>query len=237
MLNEKILDVVRYTKNFDILYIEDNIEVQDQTYKMLKSFFNDITTVNNGKEAIELFINNEFHLIITDLVMPQIDGISFIEFVRKSNKKIPILVVSAHDDKDFFLKTINSGIDGYLLKPYNLEQITSMLINIVEKYNTLNESSFIYLENDLIWDKQNNRLLKNNEPVKLTKNETKLFQLFINTNSETKTYEEIEDFIFDNCDENTKKIRNLLSRLKSKLGHELFETLYSYGYCIKYKKD
>jgi DNA-binding response OmpR family regulator len=233
MLNEKILDVVRYTKNFDILYIEDNIEVQDQTYKMLKSFFNDITTANNGKKAIELFINNEFHLIITDLVMPQIDGIAFIEFVRKSNKKIPILVVSAHDNKDFFLKTINSGIDGYLLKPYNLEQITSSLINIVERYKTLEDKNLISLENNLIWDKQNNRLLKNNEPVKLTKNETKLFQLFINTNSETKTYEEIEDFIFDNCDENTKKIRNLLSRLKSKLGHELLETLYSYGYCIK----
>ncbi len=237
MLDEKIVGILKYTKKFSVLYVEDNLEVQEQTYKMFKSFFNSITTANNGKEAINLFVNKSYDLIITDLVMPQIDGISFIEFVRKSNRTIPILVLSAHDNKEFFLKTINSGIDGYILKPYNLEQITSILTKIVDKYYTNNdEENLIYLENDLIWDKMNNRLVKNDKPIKLTKNETKLLQLFINTNSETKTYEEIEDYIFDDCDDNTKKIRNLLSRLKTKLDYELFETLYSYGYSLKYKK-
>ena len=86
MFSEDIVEIIKYTKNFSVLYVEDNLEVQEQTHKMLQSFFNKITIANNGQEAIELFINNKYDLIITDLMMPQVDGLSLIDFIRKSKK-------------------------------------------------------------------------------------------------------------------------------------------------------
>lgn len=234
----RLHDLIKHTKNLNVLYVEDNIEVQTQTVKMLKSFFNSICIADNGKIGLELFLdNNSYHIIITDIKMPVIDGLSLIETVRKTDKKIPIIVLSAHDDKEYFLKTINAGIDGYILKPYNLAQITETLTKIIEKYdfeNILKE--IIELDFGFSWNRNINQLLKDKQLIKLSKNETKLFQLFINNNDLTKSYREIETFVFDCYENDMKKIRNLMSRLKLKLDYDLFETIYSHGYSLKYKQ-
>lgn len=238
MNSEQLTYLIKYTKPLNLLYIEDNSIVKEQTLKMLKSFFTDIDVASNGKEAFDLFIenNSKYKLIITDIKMPILDGISFIELVRKSNKKIPIVVFSAHDDKEYFLKTINAGIDGYILKPYTIKQIATSLYNIVLKYNLQkNDDLIISLENNFQWNTIEKKLLKNDDAIKLTKNEIMLFELFISTNSVAKSYEEIEDYIFPDFGDNTKRIRNLVTRLKIKLDYELFETMYSYGYKLKYK--
>jgi two-component system, OmpR family, response regulator VanR len=238
MTADKLENIIKYTKKLNVLYIEDNLHVQKQTTKLLQSLFNEIDLADNGKIALELFKQNNFyHLVITDIEMPLVDGISFIETIRECNKKIPIIVLSAHDNKDYFLKTINAGIDGYILKPYKLEQIAQTLEYIIEKYDFEKIfSNIIKLEFDFVWYSNSNQLYKNDSLIKLSKSESKLFELFLSTNSIIKTYDEIEYHIFDNCEDNTKKLRNLISRLKVKLGHDLFETIYSYGYSLKYKQ-
>jgi DNA-binding response OmpR family regulator len=231
-------DLIKHTKHLNVLYVEDNLEVQTQTVKMLNSFFNSISVANNGEIGLKLFLeDNSYHIIITDIKMPVIDGLSLIESIRKINKQIPIIVLSAYDDKDYFLKTINAGIDGYILKPYNLIQITQTLNNIIQKYDfekILKE--LIELEFGFFWNKNSNQLFKNNQQIKLSSNEIKLFQLFINDNDLTKSYSEIETFVFGFYEKDMKKIRNLMSRLKLKLDYDLFETIYSHGYSLKYKK-
>ena len=236
---DKLRNLIKHTKNLNILYVEDNLEVQTQTAKMLQSFFNNISIANNGKVALELFVNNDsYHILITDIKMPILDGLGFIESIRKINKKVPIIVLSAHDNKDYFLKTINAGIDGYILKPYTLGQITNTLTNIMEKYEfDIINKQFIELDFDFIWNKKENQLFKKNEMIKLSKNEVKLFQLFIDNYSLLKNYQEIETFIFGYFENDMKKIRNLMSRLKIKLDCELFETIHSHGYSLKYKQD
>lgn len=239
MLVNKLRDLIKHTKNLNILYVEDNIEVQKQTTKMLQSFFNNICIAPNGKIALDLFLNDDvYHIVITDIKMPVLDGLGFIESIRKTNKKIPIIVLSAHDNKNYFLKTINAGIDGYILKPYTLEQITNTLINIVEKYefNCVN-TELIELESNFYWNKNTNQLENDNKMIRLSKNEMKLFQLFINHPTSVINYQEIESFIFNSSDNDIKKIRNLMNRLKIKLNYELFEIIYSYGYSLKYKKN
>ena len=235
---DKLRNLIKHTKNLNILYVEDNLEVQTQTAKMLQSFFNNISIANNGKVALELFVNNDsYHILITDIKMPILDGLGFIESIRKINKRVPIIVLSAHDNKDYFLKTINAGIDGYILKPYTLGQIANTLTHIIEKYEFDINKEIIELDFDFIWNKKENQLFKKNEMIKLSKNEVKLFQLFIDNYSLLKNYQEIETFIFGYFENDMKKIRNLMSRLKIKLDCELFETIHSHGYSLKYKQD
>lgn len=233
---DRLKNLMKYTKELNVLYVEDNLDVQQQTLKMLSSFFEKIELANNGKVALELFYENKYDLIITDIKMPLVDGIFLIESIRKTDKKIPIIIFSAHDDKDYFLKTINAGIDGYILKPYTLEQITQTLDNLIQKYQSYEEyENKIRLENSFVWDKNLNQLFKNSKNIRLSKYEKKLFELFISEHSILKSYDEIEYFLFNNVDNNTKRIRNLITRLKQKLDYELFETVYSHGYSLKYE--
>ncbi len=241
MDKKKLEKIIYYTQNLRLLYIEDNINVRNQTLKMLKIFFDTIDVANNGEEGLFLFkknnISSSFDLIITDLEMPIIDGISMINTIRSIDKQIPILIFSAHSNTDYFLQTISIGIDGYVLKPYDIETISNALMNIIEK-NRLsnNEDDIVHLEYDYIWKIKESLLYKDNKVVKLTKNEIKLFTFFINSKGTLKTYDTIESFIFTDFNSNNKRIRNLVSRLKTKLDCELFESIYSHGYKLKYKK-
>ena len=89
--------------------------------------------------------------------MPIVDGISMINAIRKLDRHIPILVFSAHSNPDYMLQTINAGIDGYLLKPYNIEQISNTLMNVIEKNKlTRVEENKVHLDYGFIWDSRNN---------------------------------------------------------------------------------
>ena len=168
--------------------------------------------------------------------MPQKDGITMINNIREFDKDIPILIFSAHSNTDYFLKSINAGVDGYILKPYNIEQISNSLMNIIEKNKLIaTNEHIIHLEYDFIWNNQEQTLYKDEEPMKLTKNETKLFKLFIKSKGSLKTYDEIDSYIFIDFSDTNRRVRNLVSRLKNKLGYELFESIYGHGYKLRYK--
>lgn len=243
-MNQNTLqNIIASTKNLRLLYIEDNDDVRDQTIKMLQIFFNDITTATNGQEGLETFIENNkfdstsFDIIITDIEMPVTDGISMITKIRELHNEIPIVIFSAHSNTEYFLNSISAGIDGYILKPYNIEQISNVLMSIIEK-NRLNPSDnhIVHLEDDYVWNHNEQFLYKNEEQIKLTKNETKLFILFVKSKGALKSYDEIDNYIFEDYSDNNKRVRNLVSRLKTKLKYELFESIYSHGYKLRYKK-
>jgi DNA-binding response OmpR family regulator len=157
--------------------------------------------------------------------------------IREIDKEIPILIFSAHSNTEYFLQTIDAGIDGYILKPYSIDQISNSLSKIIEKnkLKTIN-NHIINLENDFLWNTEDSLLFKDEEEIKLTKSEIKLFTLFISTKGSLKTYDEIENYIFDEYSTSSKRVRNLMSRLKQKLDYELFESIYGHGYKLKYKK-
>lgn len=243
MNQDKLKKIINITKNLNVLYIEDNSDVRSQTIKMLNIFFDDIQVATNGREGLNLFkANNKyesssFDLIITDIEMPVTDGITMINEIREFDKELPILIFSAHSNTEYFLKTIDAGIDGYILKPYSIEQISNALAKIIEKEKIKSVNShIIHLENDFIWNLEFSQLFKDEEEIKLTKSEMKLFSLFISSKGVLKTYDEIENYIFDDYSTSSKRVRNLMSRLKQKLDFELFESIYGHGYKLKYKK-
>lgn len=243
MNQDKLKKIIDVTKNLNVLYIEDNSDVRSQTIKMLNIFFDEIQVATNGREGLNLFKTNNkyesssFDLIITDIEMPVTDGITMINEIREFDKELPILIFSAHSNTEYFLKTIDAGIDGYILKPYSIEQISNALAKIIEKDKIKSVNShIIHLENDFIWNLEFSQLFKDEEEIKLTKSEMKLFSLFISSKGILKTYDEIENYIFDDYSTSSKRIRNLMSRLKQKLDFELFESIYGHGYKLKYKK-
>jgi DNA-binding response OmpR family regulator len=218
----------------NVLYVEDNEEARVQTIKLLENYFNNIDVAENGQDGFKMFQENKYHIVFTDLNMPVMDGITMIEEIRKNDKKTPIVVLSAHDDTEYFLKTIHSGIDGYILKPYEFNQINDTINKVLQKVSSERApSEKIRLNTNFVWDKKNNILLKDGDVIKLTKNEVKLFTLLTTNKHSTFESEDIENYIFNDEISNNRRIRNLMSRLNKKLGTTLVESIYGVGYKIK----
>lgn len=131
----KLKEIIIYTQSLKLLFIEDSEEVRDQTTKFLENFFSDITTCENGKEGLELFIHGNYDLILTDINMPVMNGLDMIEKIREVDANIPILVLSAHNETSIIQNANKLNIDGYIIKPIVLENYYEMLLKIKESKN------------------------------------------------------------------------------------------------------
>jgi DNA-binding response OmpR family regulator len=230
--------IKNYKKEINILHVEDSQETIKATNRVLSRYFSNIYSASNGKEALKLLQSKKikFDLIITDLDMPIMDGISMIEYIRRSNNDTYIVVFSVYDDPEYFIEIINYGVNGYLLKPFKLSQFLDMSIKFM-KYlyskSKVDDKNIINLIENFKWLKNDKILLHNETSIKLTKNETKLFECLA-SNLGVHTSEELGEFIFKEFTHNDNiKIRNLLSKLKTKLKISLIDSLYAEGYKLK----
>lgn len=113
-----------------ILYVEDETQAREALSKYLTRRFGKIFTACDGVEGLDVFQEYQPDLVIVDLYMPNMDGIEMIQKIKKLSPKTYIIVTSAVDEVETILKGVNIGIDKYLLKPINLEN----LIEIVSAY-------------------------------------------------------------------------------------------------------
>ena len=129
--------LVQISKSIKLLYVEDDDDARQTTLKLLSNFFDDITIAVDGLDGINKFQNSKFDLIISDINMPELNGLEMLKVIREIDKDISVLMLSAHDDSVYFVKAIELNVDGYILKPLQLEQFTTTLIKIIQKINLL----------------------------------------------------------------------------------------------------
>lgn len=141
MHNARIEDLIGISKGIKLLYVEDDVEARLTTTAILEEFFDYIIVAMDGKDGLEKYQNHaqDIDLVITDLAMPYLGGISMIQHIRKINEEVPILVLSAHTESQYFTETIESGVDGYLLKPLRMEQFFKTLTRTIKKINLKKE--------------------------------------------------------------------------------------------------
>jgi len=120
--------------DLNILYVEDEPFSREMISLMLKNFFKNLDVAKDGEEALEKFKQKHYDIIITDMNMPKLNGFELAQEIRKLDKEISIIFLSGSNDIDSLLKSINIGIDGYLLKPINLEQFIQVLTRVLQKH-------------------------------------------------------------------------------------------------------
>lgn len=234
MHTDDLTQLLDETMQLNVLYVEDDEETRRHTLKMLHNFFSDIAVEVNGIKGFETFKTGSFDVIFTDINMPDMSGIEMIKNIRISNKEIPIVIFSAHDEVDYFLNSIKLGIDGYILKPFQYAAVEEIIMKIVDKISRVRKShNFFYLSKPFYWDTKEEVLYKGGVQIKLTKNELALFRLLSSRHQTIYSPVDIEIYVFDDDTSDARRVRNLLSRLKNKLQYELIESIYAEGYRFK----
>jgi len=131
MLNTE--EIIRQSYPLRLLLVEDNPVTRDSMVMLLEVFFSTIIVAVDGEDGLEKFKNNEIDIVITDIDMPIIDGLTMAEQIKDIDKNVSILLLSAYREPKYFIQSIQLGIDGYLLKPFNIEMFLNVLKNILGK--------------------------------------------------------------------------------------------------------
>ena len=109
---------------FNLLIVEDDTDLNKTVCEYLKTKGYETVGCLNAQDAYDQMYGKNFDLIISDIMMPGIDGFEFAETVRRLNENIPILFMTAREDFEAKQKGFMAGIDDYMVKPINLEELT-----------------------------------------------------------------------------------------------------------------
>lgn len=108
---------------FNILIAEDDYDVCQLFKHVLVQNGYSVTTVFNGKEALEAMEKEQFDLLISDIMMPEMDGYELVRMMRLNNEETPVLMITARDAFDDMQKGFLSGTDDYMIKPINVDEM------------------------------------------------------------------------------------------------------------------
>jgi EAL domain-containing protein (putative c-di-GMP-specific phosphodiesterase class I)/PleD family two-component response regulator len=124
-------ELIYNAKNLTILFVEDDVSTRKELTDFLGTFFPRIISAKDGQEAWEKFNDNKIDLVVTDITLPQMSGLELLSLIRARNSNIPLLILSAHTESKYFLESIKYGVDGYLVKPFDLEQFLTVVSKVV----------------------------------------------------------------------------------------------------------
>lgn len=111
-------------KHKKVLFVEDETDVRLQSAEVLKDLFAEVISASDGAEALRLFDDHRFDLVITDILMPNMSGLELIKAIKKECAcDVPTIITTAFTDTEYLLEAIKIGVDGYLLKPISVEEL------------------------------------------------------------------------------------------------------------------
>lgn len=238
-------EVAHATKHLSIIFVEDNDILRETTAEILKKFFRIVDTSINGEEAIEKYI--EFHeqtthyydIILSDIRMPIMDGIELTKHIYSINPLQQIIILSAHDDSEYLINLINLGIQQFIKKPIDYQELLNAFQNVSEKIayasltSNINNQVILALGDNFLYDRENKAVTQFDKNIYLTKHEILFLQLLSTKVGKIYSNELIEGhFNFINEKIDARNIRKLVSKLRKKIPENCIESVYGIGYKI-----
>jgi DNA-binding response OmpR family regulator len=166
-------------KNKRILLAEDddNLGVLLKNYLIVKNY--DATLCINGKEALESFQKNAFNICIIDIMMPEMDGLTIAKEVRKISQNIPIIFLTAKNQKEDIIEGFITGADDYITKPFSMEELIYRIEAILRRVTetVVQKKEDKYSIGGYSFDTLQQLLTFNDHTIKLTTKESELLEL------------------------------------------------------------
>ena len=165
-----------------ILVCDDDKEIVEAISIYLKQEGYDIVPAYNGKEALKLMQESEIHLIILDIMMPELDGIHALLKLRESSS-IPVILLSAKSEDVDKILGLNVGADDYMTKPFNPLELIARVKSQLRRYTKLGgmepTNDSLLVNGAITMDREQKLVTVDGEPVKLTPTEFKILQLLM----------------------------------------------------------
>ncbi len=229
MSSEKISDI-------SILIAEDEKQLLNSMVEYLELFFENVYTAEDGLTAYGIYEKKKPDIIVSDIHMPRLDGLSMIEKIRQKDLKTKIIITTAHSDKEKLMQAIELHLVRYLIKPVQSDKLKELLLSLVDELRQKKDR--IYLKESYYWDRSKKRLFHNEDEVALKPKEQKVLELLCSRTNQSISAIDIYNYLYEDQPErdfSSDAITSLMKRIRQKLPKETIKSSYGIGYILQTK--
>lgn len=219
-----------------ILVVEDEVKLARALELELEFEGYDIVLCHDGKEALQLMLDQSFELVILDVMLPNLSGMDILRRLRKENETLPVIMLTARDQIYDKVSGLDYGANDYMTKPFEIEELLAR-IRVQLRKSPLEEEKFStdrLAVKDVIIYLSTYEVKKNQQLVELTKREFELIAFLVKHKDQVLTRDQLltEVWGYDYMGE-TNVVDVYVRYLRQKLGYELIETVRGVGYMVR----
>ncbi len=212
------------------MLVEDEAKLAGLLKSTIGESFYRFSIAENGREGLELFQKTRPDIVITDIMMPEKNGLEMAREIKQIDVEIPIIILSAFSEKEKFLDAIDVGVVKYFLKPFDPEE----LLDYIESLEPMFQARSLQLANEFVYNRASRSLYKKHRYIALTKKEHAFLQLLIeqyDQGSVVADYETIKNTVWGKS-VSDERLRTFVRRFREKTSKDLIQNIKEEGYRI-----
>jgi DNA-binding response OmpR family regulator len=221
-----------------ILIVEDDARVAELTQRGLREYGYETTIAYDGEIAKKLALRNNYDLIISDVILPKINGIDFCKEIRESKPNIPIIMLTALGTTDDKLEGFDAGADDYMVKPFEMRELIARISVLLKRVQYKNTQTILLKYADLEMNIHTKIVKRNEQIIDLTPKEFKLLEFMLQNTERVLSRTEIAEKVWEtHFDTGTNFIDVYINYLRKKIDKpfdcNLIHTKSGQGFILK----
>ena len=215
-----------------VLVVEDDKELNRQLAEALTNSGYVVDRAFDGEEGHFLGDTEPYDMVVLDIGLPQMDGISVLERWREDGKKMPVLMLTARDRWSDKVSGIDAGADDYVTKPFHIEEVLARVRALIRR--AAGHASSEIICGPLRLDTRASRADVDGAPLKLTSHEFRLLAYLMHHQGEVVSRSELVEHLYDqDFDRDSNTVEVFVGRLRKKMGVDMIETVRGMGYRMR----
>ena len=219
-----------------ILIVEDEKKVASFLKKGLEQEYYNVDSAFDGKEGLKFVFSNEYDLIILDIMLPLLDGVSLLKEIRKEKIETPVLMLTAKDTIDDKVIGLDSGADDYLAKPFAFEELLARIRALLRRKGK--SETLVLSADNLSIDILTHKVTRAGKEIYLTPKEHSILEYLVRNKNHVVSRMKLTEHVYDyQFDPDTNVIDVYVNKLRNKIDrdfeHPLLHTVRGIGYLIK----
>lgn len=211
-----------------ILFVEDEEKIRTNIKEAIGDEFALFETACDGLDGLQKFKEIKPDIVISDISMPNLDGLKMTKEIRKISSTVPVIILSAFSEKDKLFKAIDANVSKYIVKPIDIDELLEVISDIANKDDN---QQIVNLELGYTYNSLQKELFLNDNFISLTKKEILFIDVLVrNRDSYTKNSDLI-DYVWGGSTTST-TVRTFVQRLRNKTDKRLIENVSGLGYRI-----
>ncbi|HEF6094435.1 TPA: response regulator transcription factor [Campylobacter jejuni] len=221
-------------KELIILVVEDEVKARESMINILSERFSKVIGAQNGDEGLKKFKKFKPDLVITDIAMPIMDGLDMAREIKEISDDVPIVVLSAYSEKERLLRSIDIGIDKYLIKSVDIEELFKVLDYLIGE--KIEANMLVKISEEYQFNKTKRTLIYSGGEIVLTKKELAFISLLLKQPGALVLHEDIKKNVWIGEYVSDTAVRTFIKRVRDKVGEDFIKNVPSLGYKININK-